>query len=72
MAIIQYVGRAATTFNTVGVPDNAIYRPNYKVLSFSTGVTSAEWELALFVDNVLNEAGTVRFIRGQKAITVIH
>jgi outer membrane receptor protein involved in Fe transport len=51
----QHVGRAATTFNSIGVPDNAIFRPSYKMASFSLGLTNDAWEVVAFIQNAFNE-----------------
>lgn len=50
----QYVDRVATTFNTIGVPDNALFRPSYKMASFSAGLTNDEWEVLVFIQNAFN------------------
>ena len=50
----QRIGRVATTFNTVGIPDNASYRPSYEVASFATGLTRDDWDLSVFIDNAFN------------------
>ena len=51
----QHVGRAATTFNSVGVADNAIFRPSYDMASFSLGLTNDIWEVVAFMQNAFNE-----------------
>lgn len=51
----QSVGRVATTFSTVGVPNDAILRPRYDMASFSAGLTNDEWEVLVFIQNAFNE-----------------
>jgi len=50
----QYVDRVATSFNTIGVPNDAVFRPSYRVASFAAGLTGEVWETSVFLQNAFN------------------